>query len=304
MRERGRVKVIEVVDLPGSRTASYQVVGRGLPTLMFPGGPGFAADYMRPDAELLAHRLRSFLIDPHGSGQSTPPKDSSECTPEGHARFYEEVRTALGLQEVTVLGHSFGAITGLVYCALFPDAVTRFVCVAGSALSAETSDPESETAREQWEAALSRHRQAHWYEQARSTLDSWTERVLATDDPTELEEMMVTVLPLYTSHPDNPKVAEALRSMRKYLTADLAAAKAWESGTYQSLDLRPLLPRVQCPTLIVAGEDDFICGPSHARVIADAIADSRTVLIPNCGHLPSCEAPDVYRQAVDDFLSS
>lgn len=294
----------EVVEVLGGRKASYQVVGRGLPTLMFPGGPGFAAEYMRPDAELLANRLQSFLVDPHGSGQSTPPDDSSGYTPEGHARFYEEVRRALGLGEVVVLGHSFGAITGIVYCGLFPDAVTRFVCVAGSALSAETSGPESEEAREQWETALSRHSQAEWYEQARSTLDSWTERVLATDDPREVERMMVTVLPLYMAHPEKPEVAEALRSMRQYLTADLAAAKAWESGIYQSFDLRPVLSDIRCRTLIVAGEDDFICGPSQARVIAEGIADSRTVVIHDCGHVPSCEAPAIYRQAVDDFLSS
>lgn len=64
-------------------------------------------------------------------------------TPEGHARFYEEVRAALGLREVAVLGHPFGAITGLMYCALFPEAVTRFVCVAGSALSADPLCPPS-----------------------------------------------------------------------------------------------------------------------------------------------------------------
>lgn len=296
--------MVEVVALPGGRRASYQVVGSGRPTLMFPGGPGFGADYMRPDAELLADRLQSFLIDPHGSGQSSPPDDPSAYTPEGHARFYEEVRAALGLREVAVLGHSFGAITGLMYCALFPEVVTRFVCVAGSALSAEGSGPESEAAREQWEAALSRHSHTGWYEQARSTLDSWTERVLATDDPADVEEMMLTVLPLYTSHPDKPEVAEALRSLRDYLTADLAAAKAWESGVYQNFDLRPLLSRIQCPTLIVAGEDDFICGPTQARVIADGVAHSRTVLIAECGHIPSCEAPSQYRQAVEDFLSS
>jgi proline iminopeptidase len=271
---------------------------------MFPGGPGFAADYMRPDAELVADQLQSFLIDPHGSGRSSPPADPSGYTPEGYARFYEDVREALGLEKVVVVGHSFGAITGLVYSALFPERVTRFVCVAGSALSAETADPESDEAREQWEAALSRHSQSDWYQDARSTLDSWTERVLATDDPAEVEQMMVSVMPLYAAHPEKPEVAEALRSMRKYLTADLAAAKAWEGGIYQTFDLRPLLPGIQCPTLIIAGEEDFICGPPHARVIAEGIPDGRVVLIPDCGHVPSCESPSIYREAIARFLSA
>ena len=36
--------------------------------------------------------------------------------------FYEDVREALGLPPVTVVGHSFGATTALTYAALLPDA--------------------------------------------------------------------------------------------------------------------------------------------------------------------------------------
>ena len=293
----------DVVELPGGRRASYLVVGEGRPAMLFAGGPGFAADYMLPDAELFADLLRSYLVDPHGSGQSSPPSSPAGYTPEGHARFYETVRSALGLGEVTVLGHSFGAITGLVYCALFPGSVSRYVCVAGSGLSAETSDAESERAREQWEAALGRHRGAPWYPEARDVLDSWTERVLATDDPTEVDRMMGTVLPLYTAHPERPDVAEALSVMRTYLTTDLAAAKAWESGIYQSFDLRPLLSKIRCPTLVVAGEDDFICGPAQARLLVEAIPASRLVLIPDCGHLAMFEKEAEFVEAVTRFCA-
>jgi pimeloyl-ACP methyl ester carboxylesterase len=145
---------------------------------------------------------------------------------------------------------------------------------------------------------------APWYAEARDVLDAWTERVLATDDPTEVDRMMGTVLPLYTAHPERPDVAEALSLMRTYLTTDLAAAKAWESGIYQSFDVRPLLSEIRCPTLVVAGEDDFICGPAQARLLVDAIPGSRLVLIPDCGHLPSCEARATYRAAVAEFLTA
>ena len=96
------------VALPGGRVASYQVIGSGRPTLMFAGGPGFAGT------------LQSYLIDPRGSGASTPPADPADYSPEGHARFYEEVRRALGLPKTVVLGHSFGATTALAYAGMFP----------------------------------------------------------------------------------------------------------------------------------------------------------------------------------------
>jgi pimeloyl-ACP methyl ester carboxylesterase len=113
----------KVVELPGGRTASYHVIGDGTPTLMFAGGPGFTAAYMNGDAELFSEVLRAYLVDPHGSGSSTPPPDPARYSPEGHARFYEEVRQALRLPRIVVLGHSFGATTALVYAALFSDAV-------------------------------------------------------------------------------------------------------------------------------------------------------------------------------------
>jgi pimeloyl-ACP methyl ester carboxylesterase len=97
-----------MVELRNGRQASYEVVGEGRPTLMFPGGPGFDARHLRPDASLFADGLQSYLIDPHGSGRSTPPADPAEYSPAGHAAFHEEVRQALGLDEVVVLGWSFG----------------------------------------------------------------------------------------------------------------------------------------------------------------------------------------------------
>src|SRR2546423_67816 len=125
--------MMQVVALPGGRAASYEVIGGGRPALMFAGGPGFSAAYMNGDAELLSDVLCSYPIDPHGSGASTPPADPADYSPEGHARFYEQVRQALALPKVVVLGHSFGAITALTYAALYPQRTA--VCVAVAAFS-------------------------------------------------------------------------------------------------------------------------------------------------------------------------
>jgi len=85
---------------------------------------------------------------------------------------------------------------------------------------------------------------------------------------------------------------------------DLAAVRAWEGGLYQRIDLRPLLPRIACPVLVVAGELDLICGPAQARPIADAIPGAQLVVIPDCGHMPAIEAPAAYRAAVLDAVGA
>jgi pimeloyl-ACP methyl ester carboxylesterase len=115
--------------------------------------------------------------------------------------------------------------------------------------------------------------------------------------------MMGTVLPFYMAHPERPGVAAAMDEFRRHLKADLAADKAWEGGLYQTIDLRPLLSRISCPTLVIAGETDFISGPHQARPIASAIRGARLVAIADCAHFISVEAPAAYREAVLEFLS-
>jgi proline iminopeptidase len=293
----------QIVELPGGRRASYEVIGEGRPTMMFAGGPGFAAAYMRSHARLFAGTLQSFLIDPPGSGASTAPPEPAGYSPAGHAAFYEEVRRALALEGVVVLGHSFGGTTALTYGALFPGSLIACVAVAALGFSPESDDDAAaESAMVEWEAMLARHAAAPWYGQARPVLDGWTERILAAEDAAEMAEMMGTVLPLYLAHPDDPEVAAAAGELRVDLVADLAAGKAWEGGLWQTIDLRPLLGRIACPTLVVAGAMDFICGPAQAAPIAQAVAGSRLVVIPECGHFPSIEAPIPYRRAVLEFL--
>lgn len=289
-----------IVALPGGRTASYDIIGTGRPALMFAGGPGFSAAYMNGDAALLSDVLCSYLIDPHGSGSSTPPASPADYSPDGHARFYEEVRQALALPEVVVLGHSFGATTALTYAALYPQNTASCVAVAafGIGPGADAQDGSDAAA----ETLLARHANSPWYAEARPVMDSWTERLLAATDAAEMERMMATVLPFYLAEPDKPEVAARLGEMSRVMKANLAAGQAWEGGLYQSVDLRPLLGRITSPTLIVAGELDFICGPGQARPIAAAITGSQLVMLAGCGHIPSIEAPQEYRQAVVEFL--
>jgi pimeloyl-ACP methyl ester carboxylesterase len=236
---------METVELGGDRRAIYEVIGRGLPTLMLAGGPGFASSYMRSTAELFADVLQSHLIDPHGSGGSTPPQDPADYSPEGHARFYEDVRAALGLGTVTVFGHSFGASTALTYSALFPDAVERCIAVAAAAVGPDLDEAEGGDAAAEMEAMLARHQQAPWYPEAKDAWDSWTERALATDDPSEIDRMMAAVLPLYTAHPDQPEVAEALKRFAADMSPILPRPRPGRAGSTR--------PSTSGPCSVVSG---------------------------------------------------
>lgn len=289
----------ETIELDGGGRAAYEVVGAGEPLLYFQGGPGFSASLLRDDAGLLDDRFAVYLIDPHGVGGSTPPSDPSMYDHLGHARFYDEVRRALGIERATIMGISFGSMVALTYAALFPEVTSRCIAIAARAVGQEE---EGEAAGNEMEEMLARHEREPWYPAARATWDAWTERVLAASDSSEVDAMMSEVLPLYTADPDRPGVRRLIEDWRREGRCDLAAAKAWESGLWQTIDIRPLLAQVKAPTLVITGALDMICGPAHTAPIIDAIPGAQSVRVADSGHFVPAEAPEAFREAVLAFV--
>jgi proline iminopeptidase len=294
----GMPTLSESIHLSPARRASYEVVGHGEPILYFQGGPGYSASLLRDDAKLLSDRFAVYLVDPHGSGGSTPPSDPSLYDHIGHARFYDEVRRALGLGEVTAMGISFGSIVALTYAALYPEATLRCIAIATRAVGA---DHETDEQGAEMERFLARHAHAPWYPSARRTFDDWTERVLAASDAREVDAMMAEVLPLYTADPERPGVKRLIEAWRRGARTDLAAVKAWEGGLWQTIDIRPLLGRIVCPTLLLVGALDSICGPSQASLVAKEIPHAEVVTIAESGHFVPAEAPEAFTEAVFRF---
>ncbi len=288
------------VDLGAGRTAAYEVIGDGNPLLYFQGGPGFSAALLRPEAQLLADHFAVYLIDPAGSGGSTPPSDPSQYDHVGHARFYSDVCEAVGVGPATIMGSSFGGIVAMTYAALYPERTTRCISVASRAVGEEIEGPE---AAAEMQAFLARHSHQPWYPEARKIWDEWTDRVLVAQDSREVDAMMAEVLPLYTAEPDRPGVQAMIEQWRRDMKTDLAAVKAWESGLWQTIDARPLLAKIQCPTLVLVGALDLICGPAQGQLIVEAVPGAELVSVPNSGHFIAAEAPESFRDEIIKFAS-
>lgn len=56
-------------------------------------------------------------------------------------------------------------------------------------------------------------------------------------------------------------------------------------------DSRPLLPSIDCPTLVVGGESDLLTPPECSREMAAAIPGAQLQLLPETGHLLTWEQP-------------
>ncbi|UJR80665.1 alpha/beta fold hydrolase [Sandaracinus amylolyticus] len=69
-------------------------------------------------------------------------------------------------------------------------------------------------------------------------------------------------------------------------------------------DLRPQLPRIDAPTLVVVGADDVATPRARSEDIVAGIRGARLVQIPRAGHLSAWEQPDAVREAIEGFLAT
>ncbi|WP_261949384.1 alpha/beta fold hydrolase [Rhodococcus sp. T9N] len=64
------------------------------------------------------------------------------------------------------------------------------------------------------------------------------------------------------------------------------------------------LRNVRCPTLFVWGGDDHLVPSAFERHVTDAIPSANSVVIPDCGHLPQLEFPELTTRLVRRFIAS
>ncbi|MEJ2502886.1 MAG: alpha/beta fold hydrolase, partial [Gemmatimonadota bacterium] len=67
-------------------------------------------------------------------------------------------------------------------------------------------------------------------------------------------------------------------------------------------DIRPLLPKVRAPTLLVWGEHDPITPVADGHAILERLPGARLVVIPDASHNVMADRPDAFNRTLLDFL--
>jgi len=116
----------------------YRICGAdrpGIPLLVLHGGPGAPHDYLTPLAALADTRPVVFY-DQLGCGNSDKVAGTSLLTVERFARELGEVRAALGLERVFILGQSWGSMLAVDYLLTQKPAGVQGLVLSGPCLSA------------------------------------------------------------------------------------------------------------------------------------------------------------------------
>ena len=87
-----------------------------------------------------------------------------------------------------------------------------------------------------------------------------------------------------------------------------AMPRAWFEGldlllaSLQNLDLRPVLGRLACPTLVIGAERDLTFPADHSRALAAGIPGARLEIVKGSGHALVAEQPDHVLELLHSFL--
>jgi proline iminopeptidase len=272
------------------RTLAYRRLGSGPRLVCHPGGPGL------PGAELddlagLDDSVELLILEPRGTGGSTRPADAAAYDFEHYVADLEALRMHLGQERIDLLGFSHGGMVAMAYAAAHPDRVGRLLLVATLAHRDETLDAEMER-------GLAEREGEPWYAEARAALDEEEAAEFADDEA--LAENLARQWPLYFGSYGERE--EAFVQTLAGLVPNADALRRFNSDVWPSFDLRPQLARIEAPTLVVAGDRDFVAPPAAARAIAEAVADAELVVVPGAGHFVFVEAPEAFREAVLAFV--
>jgi pimeloyl-ACP methyl ester carboxylesterase len=104
--------------------------------------------------------------------------------------------------------------------------------------------------------------------------------------PENTTAFRATCFPLYNTKPGDPNL-----SLRWIINN--AVSTHFFEGEGKRFDFRPLLDRIACPTLVVAGAKDPRCPLLFAQMIVDSIRPglARLAVFHECGHGPHVEEP-------------
>ena len=264
------------MDVPETRYAktadgvhiAYQTVGTGPVDIAFVMAWTTHIELMwkEPTLARFLSRLAAFsrliVFDKRGTGLSDRVPDDRLPSLEVRMDDARAVMDAVGSERAIVMGFSEGGPMATLFAATYPERTIALVLFGTSACWRPTIDyPFPVPTDEEHERYVEEIEQM-WgtREFAAQELRDWGAPTLANDDYT------IGWLADYLRHAASPGAAIALERMNR------------------GIDIRPALPAIHVPTLVLARDGDLLFTAEESKWMADQIHGARFVSFPGVDH--------------------
>jgi 3-oxoadipate enol-lactonase len=254
----------EVID------CEYTIEGNG-PPLFLIHGIGAARDAWRFIVPILRDHFTIVTYDLRGHGASPMPSDEfglNELVDD-----LERVRERTGFEKAHFSGHSLGGMIGPAYAQKYPDRVLSLGLLSTAA--GRTQDDSAKV------NSVVKAMENQGIASVLETLtDRWfTDAFIASNSAivrNRLDQVIST----------NPDVF--LNVFR----------------IYANVEMMPWLHKVDCPCLVLTGENDGGCNPRLNKGIDSALPNSKLVILPNYKHSILIEAPNIVAATMLQFIQN
>jgi proline iminopeptidase len=280
----------------------YLALGNGDPLVVVHGGPGADHTYFLPYLLPLARTHRLIFIDERGSGRSQRLQDTSQYTVENMVEDVEDVRVALNLGKISLLGHSYGGVLAEAYALKYQQNLTHLIL---NSTFPSTNQMNEVLAREKAQMPPDKLKRLNNLEAAGlfGKGEAW-EHGRYTNEYATLAWGNGYFPFIYGARPDpndDPVAQIAGTSWELYRVMWGEHGEFVIDGNLKSVEYLDRLSSIKVPTLIVVGDHDE-CDPALSKEMNGKIAGSKLVVLPNSGHMNFVDQPDLWQQAVVGFL--
>jgi pimeloyl-ACP methyl ester carboxylesterase len=253
---------------------NYEIHGRG-ENLVLIHGAGDNLKMWYHQVPVLSHRYRVITMDIRGHGQTESP-EGSYSVPLFAEDVYELIKT-IGIKKAYFLGYSMGGGIALGVALQYPEMV-RALILANTPVGSPPFP--------------------FFLERQRSNAE-----LLAKGDIKTVAENMTTdaFSPGFRSR----NSAEFERYMKVKLQNGVVGMSRMSGSSRapgSAQRAAPDLSKLQCPVLMILGENDVYMDVGQVKQAGKRIPGARLVILPT-GHASAIESPERFNTAVLDFLS-
>jgi pimeloyl-ACP methyl ester carboxylesterase len=263
----------------------YSIKGNGEPLMLFPG-LGLDHTYYRFGVPLLEGKFKLVLLDPRGIGQSR--KDSPSMvtyTPELWADDFAALARQLKFDRVNILGSSLGGSMAMALAEKYPE-LTKTLIVLGGFSELDRALETNFRLRQKIIAKLGMGEEIADF----MGLSTMTREFMETD--AGLEVMRANQANVRNNSPE---------LYNAFLNSILWWGRRLPGQEKESL-FTTRLQNIKCPTLVIAGDNDYFIPTFFSKIIAENIPAAEYREVKSGGHIPFIEKPQETAALVTAFL--
>jgi class 3 adenylate cyclase len=264
----------------GQDRIAYQVLGEGPPDLVMTGAVTIDVAWEDPGVALFLRSLASFsrliLFDRRGTGASDPPPPDPLPPWEFHAEELAMVLDEVGSERAAILAEIDTTPAAILFAATRPERTSALVLVHASAKYVASDDYPIGIPREVAEALVAQ-----------------VDQLWGTD------AMAAMYVP---SRAGDERFGRWWAKLLRTGASPRAAAQAL-LHTVLEVDLRPLLPLIQAPTLVLHRRDFHVPPVEHARFLVEQIPGAKLVEIPGADMSIIWDSPELVLDLIEEFLT-